>query len=504
VSAGRNLAARIRDWTPQNRWYSFSMPPRPAPTSRFRRRLWRWAAAAAVLLLAGLLALTLGLRRYLRSDGFRQLVELEAGRALRSEVSLSPLAWQDTTALAQHATITGRPGAGFTRLEAHDARAAVRVGAVWDHTWHIPRIEVAALTIDATVPTDRADTPAPPDPPAPSPPPAGPPSAPRWLSAFLPNRLQVDEILSPLTSLRYSQEGTSFRIDRANLTLRPDGAGLAIDMRGGRGVWNEEREFTVDSVTARIAESSVFLTEAQGRTVGGGTMFRVTGEAGERVDLRVVFENMGAAELLSEDWKRRLQGKVSGVVAITGAEAAGTIDLRDGRLELLPVLDSLAAHTKNDAFRRLTITRAQTRFRRAGGRLELSGFSLDGPTLRLTGGCRVEDGRIDGTFEVGIAPGTLRWVPGAESRVFAREEGGFRWTTMRVVGPVESPAEDLSERLVDAAVAQTIEEVPNRVIDAAGQAVGAAKDLGDRALETGGRVLEKGGDLLRGFVPLFK
>ena len=257
-------------------------------------------------------------------------------------------------------------------------------------------------------------------------------------------------------------------------------------------------------MTARVAGGTIFLTNAQGHTASGGTSFHVSGEAGHRIDLRVLFENMGAAELLSEDWRKRLHGKMRGETSITEAETVGVVELREGSLELLPVLESLARHARNDDFRRLTITQAQARFRRTPQRLEVREFSLEGPTLRLTGHGSVENDWIDGVFQVGIAPGTLRWVPGAESRVFTRQEDGFLWASMRVAGPVESPNEDLSPRLVDAAVAQTIEEAPGKVIEAAGTAVDSAREVGRRVIDAGERAVEKGAGLLRDFVPFFK
>jgi hypothetical protein len=475
-------------------------PIRPCSVSS--RRVWRWMGALALVAACGLLAVSIGLRRYLKSDGFRQLVEREAGRALHGKVELDPLTWQDTTALARQVVVTGGTGAGFTTLEARDLRAAVRIGAVWDRTWHLPRVEADSVVIDISPPPAHSSVLEPLEEAIKST--ASAHYAPRWLTGFLPNRLQVDEVVFPRTSLRYAKEGTAFQIEGADVTLRPHGKVLDLAIRGGRGTWNEERKFVLETAQARIADGMVFLTEARGHTTAGGTSFRVTGEAGQRVDLRAVFENMGADELLSEDWRQRLHGKLNGEIAITGSESTGVLALRDGRLELLPLLDRIATHTQNDDFRRLTITRAHTRFRRTPRRLELWDFSLEGPTLRLTGQCNVENGQIDGLLQVGIAPGTLRWVPGAESRVFTRQENGFLWTSMRVAGPTDSPSEDLSPRLVDAAVAQTIEDAPRKVFEAAGKAVDTARDIGSRALDVGERALEKGAGLLKEFVPFFK
>ena len=75
---------------------------------------------------------------------------------------------------------------------------------------------------------------------------------------------------------------------------------------------------------------------------------------------------------------------------------------------------------------------------------------------------------------------------------------------MRVAGPTDSPSEDLSPRLVDAAVAQTIDDAPRKVIEAARKAADRAREIGGRAIDAGERALDKGANLLKGFVPFFK
>ncbi len=128
----------------------------------------------------------------------------------------------------------------------------------------------------------------------------------------------------------------------------------------------------------------------------------------------------------------------------------------------------------------------------------------EAPLLRIDGVCDVVNNNLDGIFQVGIAPGTLRWVPGAESKVFSRREDGFLWATMRLVGPLDSPSEDLSDRLYDAAVAATIEEAPKKVIETGAQALDAGKNAAGALLDTGSKVIEKGAEAIRGFVPFFK
>ena len=476
-------------------------------------RSFRWGRAIAITVpaaaLLAIIALFVGVRRYLHSDAFRNLVERQASRALRADCRLSPVAWLDTTARAAEFRAEGRPGGTFRNLDARDVRAVVALGGLWANTWQVPRVEVETLTLDLA-PAGNSRNAGENEPAAVADPPA---RSPGFLARLLPKRVQIDEIAVRTASLKYSSPAQTWVAEDVALNLYPRAdRSLDIRARNGRVDIGRKPKFALDDLSARLAGGTVFLTHARAHAIDGSTRVDLSGEAGDQLRLRLNLTNLGAAELLSEDWRRRLQGRIQGEATIEGPAndpariaADGHFTMTEGRLELLPVLDKIATHTHNDGFRSLAINRAETRFHRIGNRLEIRQFSLESSgVLRVQGQCDVVDGRIDGLFEVGVAPGTLRWVPGAESRVFARSENGFLWTTVRIVGPLDSPAEDLSDRLVDAAVAQTIEDAPRKALEAAGKGLDAAANFGDRVIERGSRIIDRGSDVLKGFVPLLK
>ena len=69
--------------------------------------------------------------------------------------------------------------------------------------------------------------------------------------------------------------------------------------------------------------------------------------------------------------------------------------------------------------------------------------------VRQNSRLRVErDRRIDGRFRLGLVPGVLARIPGAETIVFQPGERGLLWTTLRVTGTIDDPEEDLTGRLL--------------------------------------------------------
>jgi hypothetical protein len=121
--------------------------------------------------------------------------------------------------------------------------------------------------------------------------------------------------------------------------------------------------------------------------------------------------------------------------------------------------------------------------------------------MRIEGRMDVIDEQLDGRFQLGLAPGTLSRIPGAETKVFAERRDGLMWTPLRITGTAENPQEDLSERLIAAAGERMFELIPEtgaRVLkftrnvlsgdssSAVGTGVDAVRDAGGLVRDVGG------------------
>ena len=107
------------------------------------------------------------------------------------------------------------------------------------------------------------------------------------------------------------------------------------------------------------------------------------------------------------------------------------------------------------------------------------------------------DGVIDGHFKVGITPGTLSHIPGAETKVFIRGDRGLLWTPLRITGTLGSPKEDLSDRMIAAAGERMFELIPETGKMALKFAHSSAVELPEKAVETGAGLLKTGADAVQ-------
>jgi hypothetical protein len=132
------------------------------------------------------------------------------------------------------------------------------------------------------------------------------------------------------------------------------------------------------------------------------------------------------------------------------------------------VLDQLGVFAHTERFRQMELTRATASFSSEPGRLEVRNFVAEAEGLiRVEGDYTVRNGEIDGTFQVGLTPETLQWIPGSQDSIFTVSRDGYLWTPMRLTGPATHPVDDLTPRLIAAAGTGVIKGVQGTVEKAA-------------------------------------
>ena len=127
--------------------------------------------------------------------------------------------------------------------------------------------------------------------------------------------------------------------------------------------------------------------------------------------------------------------------------------------------------------------------------------------MRIQGNLVIRGREMDGVFRLGIAPGTLTGIPGAETDVFLPGEHGLLWSPLRITGTLDDPREDLTDRLVAAAGARMFDQIPEtgeKVIrfskTVLGEAPAETIGKGVEIIEKGSGVVREVGGLLEGIL----
>lgn len=455
--------------------------------------------ALLVLLFLGLFAVKTGVERYRNSQAFRDWVGARVATALKSDVDLASLRWEGATAFADGFRARGYEDAGLSGLEIDGLRATL--GGAREGAWQVTGARASRLRVvfsPERLPgrygagrEDAGDG-------------ASGPSAPAWLRRFLPDRFEIDQVEADVATLEVvgSDRNGAFALREVKTRLQPAaGGGWEIAGQGGGIVVPRQPAMDIDRFRVRWQGEEVFLNEAEIDLPDGGRV-SVTGVArlveGTDLDLDLAIAQLDLKTILNPEWRERTTGTLRGQVKVTGLASradelvqSGTLSVDHGQVKNVPLLKTIARYTKSKQFERLTLNEATTRFERQGDRIRLAGLVVQSDGLaRLEGDLAIDGGRLEGRFRLGITPGTLQWIPGAERKVFTRADRGFLWTDLTVSGTVDEPREDLTARLLVGAVESLAEDSPEKALEAVKGALRDPKATPETVIEEGKKALE--------------
>lgn len=462
-----------------------SMPGRRQSASQGR---WRAIAlgSAVTLIVLGVIGVLVGrawIDSYLRSERFRHFVARKVGATLRAQGEFAPFHFAGSSFHSDAFTARGTTAAWFSELRLDQVRAEVSARRFFERVVQIDQATVERLDIrleGTRVELDESAAP------------LAKPSSSRT-SGWLPNRVEISSGAIREANLAWGTRAeNSGTVRGTRLAIAPRGDAWRIDGHGGRIEHAalpplDVASFNLQYTKPKDGAGQLTVESAELRQGASGSV-SVTGEVrfGDGLDLRGRLSGIDVKPLLAEDWRARLHGRLGGeidVVTRAGGKpvVTGKIELADGQIEALPVLDQIALFTRLQQYRRLALSKCSADFRHENNLLTVTNFVAESRGLiRVEGAFTIVDSTIDGVFQVGVAPSSLQWLPGSQERVFTTARDAYVWTPMRLTGPVRKPSEDLSPRLVAAAEGAIIEGATDAVrgtIKTGKDAVKSALDL---------------------------
>jgi len=457
----------------------------------------RWLGKAVVgVLVLGVIVLAGGygwLRSYLHSDAFRKFLSAEASKTAGVTGEFSLFNWQGLAVETDSFVAKGQ--GAITGMRADGLHSEVGLGGVRRGVWEIRGSSLRRLevSVDARKPgsarvTDEVQ--------------------PHWEKkakrpAWFPSEAELQGIdVHEVVVKAILDQGLAIA---SGMSLHAEQAGARdayrAEIQGGtlRLPFANMPELRLDRTQLRYQNQQVFLTEmkvaawATGRIQGAGEWdmnsqrFAVEGDA----------TGVKCEDVLNANWAKRLTGDVNSDFRLDNSAvapvASGKLTIQNGVVTALPMLDALAAYADTRRFRVLALNEAHTEWRWKKGELALTHLVLSSEGLvRLEGAITLRDQQMDGLFRLGLAPGTLATIPGAETDVFAPGERGLLWTTLRISGTLDDPKEDLTDRLIAAAGIRMFDQIPEtgeKVIKFTHSLLG---EPSLKTMEKGVKIIERG------------
>mgnify|MGYP003632970106 CR=1 FL=1 len=426
-----------------------------------------------IVMVIGLLVIKSTIGAWLKGDEFRQFLVQKAGVVMGSEIELADMTWQGSEAYAERFRARGYNGASFSEIGLDGIRA--QSGGISDGAFRVPEVTVNRFQLlfsdrrikrppgeDAVVTQEFEG-----------------PEIPEWLSRFVPNRIEVDEVAisSATVSVENDDGTTSFELSGVKAKIRPDFQAKMWEIggQGGKLQVADQPVVKLKDLAMRWQETDIFIDRCalgiyEAGHIDGTGEISFSGEGNFDLDLQI--SSIDVDELIEGEWRDRLSGIVEGPVRISGPPEAliyeGTLNVIDAVVEEIPVLTVISKYTRNEQFKYLVLSKAQTEFKSNGELIELRDLVLQADGLvRVEGDVDIQGEAIAGALQVGVTAGTLRWIPGAERQVFVESRDGFLWAPLNLTGTISEPKEDLSGRLIAAAGEAILKELPEGLLNEA-------------------------------------
>lgn len=465
-----------------------------------------WLARASIILLVlclvGAAVFYASVRSYLQSEGFRHLLSEKAGAAAKVTGEFTPFRWEG---LAVETEAFQGTGQGIIReLRVDGLHTEIGLGGLRRGVWEIrdARMRRIAVSLDATQSDAYAKSPS---------------AAKQGMEisetseksrGWLPKDVELHGLELGQLDLNALLDEGEFSASGIRVDVKPDGGSRSFRAEASGGDIRLPYELMpairLDRARLRYQDGAVFLTLlsvdawADGRLEASGEWDRDT----RRFSCEGGLSGVKCEEILSETWAKRLVGTLSTDLAAdnhAGRLAAhGRLVLHHGTLTALPVLDMLAAYADTRRFRVLALSEAQADWRWEKDFIELSNIVIASEGLaRLEGRVIIRGREVDGNLRLGLMPGTLANIPGAETDVFTPGERGLLWAPLHLTGTLDKPREDLSDRLIAAAGLRMLETLPETGEKAIKFTRSALGDHPSKTIEKGVEIIEKSGFKVR-------
>jgi len=444
-------------------------------------------------------------KKYIRSDEFREKVAETASKSLKAQGGLETLTWEGSSAFTNRFQASGYEDAKFSKLEIAGLRTDLDLSmeSFRRGVWKIERVDVSQLDLQfsdseriagtyadahsrsADLDSDSGSS-------------GG--GGGGYFSRFIPDQTEMGPLNISNTNLYWKGESPIQATGVQSTITFPNGAGpVMIKAKGGAIRGEKISKIDVGHMDLSVSKGDVYINDSQFYLMDGAKL-TLQGDVKQSNDdllLKAELSDLKADKVLPPDWTSKISGVIGADATITGRPSntssivyKGTAQMDKGVIEAIPALESLARYTSTERFRRVALSRASADFTHENGKTQIYNIAIQSDGLaRLEGSLEVTNaGELSGVLQLGVIPNTLSWIPGAERKVFVDAREGHLWTTVNVGGTVEDPRHDLIQQLAAAGLETTKEQLQQMLEDPS------------KAQENANELLKTGVDLLNSFL----
>ena len=314
-------------------------------------RVWLGRLLVGILVLGALLvpAGYMWLKNYLRSDEFRLLVNLKVSEALDVEAEFDKFKWDGIELSAPNFIAEGE--GLIRRIEAEELKTEVRFVPLLRKRVETEEFQLRRLHVELDVTKD------------------GPQFEDDGRKAIKFETARIDELSG---TVDFGE--TVLRWGEIKGIVKPGQAGGSYEASLSRGQLHTPLslfpKLDLQKADLRYLDDALILRNSSWEVFSSGQL-QTEGEIdfgrGDYL-FEGSLDGVQCEEVVPEDWAKRITGELTSSFTVEGEMKktpliAGELRLTDGHLTALPVLDRIASYTATERFRRLSLRRAELKFR---------------------------------------------------------------------------------------------------------------------------------------------
>jgi hypothetical protein len=384
--------------------------------------------------------------RYVEGDAFRVAMEEETAKGLHfPHASYAPI--RRTGALtAQSDSFKADNGQkAMKSLDAHGITAKFDPWGVFLRQWRFTDVRVQSGDVEIQIYEAHPEAV------------AGKP----WFAIFLPDRVYLEKIQSEQANVTWRFRGERAGFFGTQLLITPNGRDFEYVATGGRLKMAVVPDLDLRRTHILITKTLLTLYDLDlASDSRSDESIRAQGHAGlgqdKSIDVKANFNSVPIRQWLPAEWKGRLKGSAFGDIHWTGKDpklesssGEGSLRIRNGRIDDVPLLNKLAELAQKKSFERLDLDECSFGFAWRYPEIDIKDITIEEKgKFRIEGEISVKRRLLRGNIKLGLTREYLDWLPNPEE-VFNRRSGGYLWTDVRLSGTIGEPRQDLSQRIIE-------------------------------------------------------
>jgi hypothetical protein len=425
------------------------MDPRP-PTGRHSSLPLIGGAILLVGLMLAVFLANAAATSWVQGPGFHAMLEKETAKGLHFDrVFYAPVRRVGIFGIRSGWGAGQKGQKTIVAMEGNEVSGAFNPLGIFLRRWQIQYLHFASGTVWLQKTEAKPNEPKPPGPP--------------WYLFFWPDHLHLHLIKVDDANVLFQLQNKESGIHDTFLEITPNGRDFEYDAKGGTFTTPDTPRLNVEHIHLLVRKPRL---DCSTMVLGDDTahpeeQVRVQGHAGLQQDHGITaaadFVSLDVSPWLPEKMRTNVRGHFSGHLdyASTGtgletAKASGHLALAGGILHDVPVIRTYIAATKSPDPGDLALAVCQTDVKLEQGAISLDNIKVESKgVFELTGhGSMAKDKTLSGELQLGLADAYLKWLPGAEAKIFTQVDGPYHVAVIHLSGSAGKPKQDLSPRIL--------------------------------------------------------